>query len=229
MKIKVVTVDLELSRRQKLVGAAVAMLLVPMGVAVAAPPNTFVAGATLTAADLNENFAALDTDVTALKASVADLDPAVTALEASVTALQAAGHPKSAFRAIRTTSQNIPTNTPTPITFDTEQFDVGNEGTPANGQFTAAAAGIYQVQCSSHLTSGTGAGPIYSMFVIKNGVEIQGEDRHASSGSYLSIVASSLVQLAAGDVVNCAFFHTSGATVSLTPGTRTHFSVARVD
>lgn len=222
MKIKLVTVDLELSRRQKLAGAALAMLVVPLGAALAAPPVTFTSGATLTAAQLNQNFEALDTDVAALETTVGDL-------EQSVTTLEAASHPKSAYRAIRSTAQNIPTNTPTTVTFDTEQFDLGNEGTPASGLFTAAAPGVYQVQCSSHLTAGTSAGPIFSMFILKNGAEVQGEDRQASSGSYLSIVASSLVQLAAGDTVNCAVFHTSGATVSLTPGTRTHFSVARVD
>lgn len=229
MKIKVVTVDLELSRRQKLIGAALAMLAVPMGVAFAAPPNTFMAGATLTAADLNENFAALDTDVAALQVSVADLEPAVTTLETSVTALQAAGHPKSAFKATRTTGMSIPTTAPTPITFDNEQFDLGNEYNPANGVFTVAAAGVYHLQCASHLTSGTGVGSLYSMIIVKNGAELHAEDRQASSASYLSEVASTVAQLAAGDTINCAFFQTSGSAVSLTPGVRTHFSAARVD
>jgi len=62
MKLKLVVLDLELSRRQKTLGAAglgAAILLVG-AVAVADVPNTFVAGDTLTAAGLNANFAALD-------------------------------------------------------------------------------------------------------------------------------------------------------------------------
>jgi microcystin-dependent protein len=63
MKIKIVVVDLELSRRAKHAGAAVAVALLAVGagaVAYASVPKTWADGETLTAADLNANFAALN-------------------------------------------------------------------------------------------------------------------------------------------------------------------------
>lgn len=232
MKLKLVVVDLELTRSQKQLGALVVALAATAAgasIATAEVPVTFTAGQQLTAADLNENFSDLDTSLTALTLTVEDLDPAVAALEVSVDALEAASHPRSAFKAVRTTGAVIPTSVPTPVTFDSEQFDLGGEYNPSNGTFTVAAAGVYHLQCASHLTNGTQAGPIYSMFIIRNGVELQGEDRQASSSSYLSVVASAHAQLSAGDVITCEFFHTLGQNVTLTTGVRTHFSAARVD
>jgi len=72
MKLKLVVVDLELSRRQKtaLAAALGAAVLMVGAVAVADVPNTFVAGDTLTAAGLNENFDDIDARLTAQAGSV---------------------------------------------------------------------------------------------------------------------------------------------------------------
>ena len=71
MKIKLVVVDLELSTRAKRLAAALAIPLLVLGggaVAYASVPHTWNDGDTLTAADLNTNFADLDTRVMALGA-----------------------------------------------------------------------------------------------------------------------------------------------------------------
>src|SRR5438093_876373 len=69
MKIKLVTVDFEFSVRGKqLLG--IAGLIAIAAVASAAVPKQFVAGETLTAADLNSNFADLDTRVTAVEGKI---------------------------------------------------------------------------------------------------------------------------------------------------------------
>jgi hypothetical protein len=64
MKLKVVVLDLELSRRAKRIVAiasvALPLLLGAGALALASVPPTFNDGDTLTAADLNSNFAALD-------------------------------------------------------------------------------------------------------------------------------------------------------------------------
>ncbi|MFO0617130.1 MAG: hypothetical protein U0414_31325 [Polyangiaceae bacterium] len=62
MKIKLVSIDLELSRRQKRIGLLLGAALVALvaSVALALPPKTFKAGESLKAADLNANFAAVD-------------------------------------------------------------------------------------------------------------------------------------------------------------------------
>jgi hypothetical protein len=84
MKLKVVVVDLELTRRQKrLAGAGVALTVaLTAGVALAAP-KTFVAGQTLKAAELNANFNELDARASATDATVLDLAARVAELEAA--------------------------------------------------------------------------------------------------------------------------------------------------
>ncbi|MFO0618420.1 MAG: hypothetical protein U0414_37850 [Polyangiaceae bacterium] len=70
MKVKVIVVDLELSRRQKLgvVAVGLAALGALAGAAIAAP-KTFVAGEALKAADLNASFQDLDGRIAALDAA----------------------------------------------------------------------------------------------------------------------------------------------------------------
>jgi len=71
MKLKLVVVDLELTRRQRgAMGAGLSLALLLVGaVALGDVPVTFVAGETLKAADLNENFGSLDGRSTALEQS----------------------------------------------------------------------------------------------------------------------------------------------------------------
>jgi len=92
MKLKLVVVDLELSRRQRMLGAAGlgAAILMVGAVAVADVPNTFVAGDTLTAAGLNENFGSLDTRITALESQT----------ESTTAALATGCGPKSALASV---------------------------------------------------------------------------------------------------------------------------------
>lgn len=76
MKLKLVVVDLELTRRQKRIGAgglAVALALV-CGVAFGDVPKTFASGEILRAADLNANFDDLDSRLTAAEAQTGALN-----------------------------------------------------------------------------------------------------------------------------------------------------------
>lgn len=94
MKLKLAVVDMELTKRQKrLVGGLVAAVVALGGaaVALAAVPKTFVGGETLTAADLNANFTALDGRATALEASTADLEGRLGSVEAAPTSITVAG------------------------------------------------------------------------------------------------------------------------------------------
>jgi len=76
MKLRIVTVSLELSRRQKALSLAAIAAFSAFGVAVATAevPHQFVPNELLTADDLNENFEDLDT-------KVEDLDARLTAAE----------------------------------------------------------------------------------------------------------------------------------------------------
>lgn len=85
MKMKLVVVDLELTRRQKrmaAIGLALAATLTAGG-ALADVPNTFEAGQTLKAADLNENFTALEARAAAAEDAAQDALERVATLEAA--------------------------------------------------------------------------------------------------------------------------------------------------
>jgi hypothetical protein len=78
MKIKIIVVDLELSRRAKrhalLLGVPVVLLLAASGVALSAVPFTFSPGDQLTAQSMNANFADLDGRISASGRFVASVD-----------------------------------------------------------------------------------------------------------------------------------------------------------
>jgi hypothetical protein len=76
--------------------------------------------------------------------SAADGGPLATTL----TTLQGQTHAPSAFAAIRSTAQSIPTKTVTTVLYDTVQFELAGEYSSSTGQFTPKAAGVYLVQCS---------------------------------------------------------------------------------
>ncbi|MFO0553636.1 MAG: hypothetical protein U0271_34960 [Polyangiaceae bacterium] len=94
MKIKLVTIDLSLTRAEKAglaVGLCAAVSLAGH-LALANPPKTFVAGETLTAADLNESFSQMPT-VT----EWATYAPVVTAGGADITITEENGSPATGF------------------------------------------------------------------------------------------------------------------------------------
>jgi len=73
LKLKMVVIDIELTRRQKR-AAALALLtavVLASGAALAAP-KTFVAGEVLKSADLNANFESLDARANAIEDTIAD-------------------------------------------------------------------------------------------------------------------------------------------------------------
>jgi len=216
MKLRIVTVDLQLTPTQKRVGiflAALAIGGVGASVAMATVPHQFTAGQTLKAAELNENFKSLDDGVDAL-------DARVTTLEAEPPP------PLSGFKALRTAAQSIPNSVPIHLNFDTEEFDYADEYNPATGKFTVKVAGVYAIQCASHVTA-PGSGGILSSFIVKNGAELFDTDE-ANGGTYQTEVASTVASLAVGDAIECQFFHTTGTNVALTAGPRAHFSAVRV-
>lgn len=77
MKLKITTIDLELTRHQKVLAVtlmAIAATAVGASVAVAEVPVTFTPGQQLTAADLNQNFSEFDSRVAALQVSLEELE-----------------------------------------------------------------------------------------------------------------------------------------------------------
>lgn len=87
MKLKLVIVDFEMTRRSKVlvVGALVGALGLGVGtIAFAAPPKTWVAGEPLTAADLNANFADVQSQADQTAANVTTLQSQLTSTATNV-------------------------------------------------------------------------------------------------------------------------------------------------
>jgi hypothetical protein len=111
MKLKFVVVDVEVPSRVKKwglgLGIPLAVMLGGGAVAYAAGLMTWTSGQTLTAADLNNNFSLLQSEITALQGQV---------------------HPPSGFRAW--TSNAIPIANPTIVIFDQVDYDMNSEYRP---------------------------------------------------------------------------------------------------
>lgn len=225
MKLKLVVIELQLTRPQKL---AAALTVCGAGVALcaswasAAVPHSFTEGEVLTAANLMQNFADLDTRVTNAQ-STAD------AAAADVADLQAQTHPASAFRAYRSTNIAVPSGTATPIVFDQEEFDIASEYDPATGTFTAKNAGVYLLTCSTWLATSPTPGAVWNVNIYGPDFAI-GSDLQNSGAKGLSPTVVAIRQLDAGDQVSCSFYHDAGATQTINASfpERNAFSVARL-
>lgn len=207
MKLKLVTVDLELSRRTKRalgLGLGLALLVGGGAVAYAGGLHSWKTGDALNADDLNNNFGNLETRLAAVEATV---------------------HPASAFHATADLAQGIPTTVDTTVVFDQVEFDSANEYNKVTGGFSPAHAGVYALSCTTqyqaiHTTD-------WYVTIRKNGADLVGQ--YLSPGVPASVSANVITQLAAGDTITCAAWQNSGGSIPLlADGTRNSFSGARL-
>jgi hypothetical protein len=189
MKLKLVVIDLELSKRAKRVAAAVLVPVVVLAggaIAYANVPHTWNDGDTLDATDLNGNFA--------------DHEGRISKLEGS-----AAANP-SAFRAHVSATVMVP-NQPTgltPVVFDQVDYDLGAEYNPSTGIFKAKQAGVYMTTCAFSANNlPTTGGELMALAIYKNaGLGATGQV--VATGDQVmnvprkSLFTASTVQLAAG-------------------------------
>ena len=115
MKIKVYVIDMEIPARIKRwalgIGIPAAMVLGGGAIAYAAGLVTWTSGETLQAADLNNNFSYLQSEIS----GDGGVQPQITALQAQITTTAFAPRAPSAFRAELTTAVNIPNTTLTTV------------------------------------------------------------------------------------------------------------------
>jgi hypothetical protein len=185
MRIKLVVLDLELSRGAKRIAAAVAIALLAVGagaIAYASVPHAWRDGDALTADDLNGNFAALD---------------------GRITTLEQPG-PRSAVLAHKTTAQTVAANTGSVLTFGSESFDVNNEFDPATGSFTAKREGYYHIDCAA-LFNGTDTGCI-TLYIFQDGNSVA-ETISCGPLQAHSVTVSAVVHVAAAGALSCQLFN----------------------
>jgi hypothetical protein len=202
------------SKKRTYVGIVIAVvLLVGAGTAVlASVPHAFVTNETLTAANLNANFTALDT---------------------RLSAVETAQPGKSAFQVHQLLTQNFTPGVGSGVLFDQTDFDLGKEFTTNSGKFTSTTGGIYDVTCTLEWNAGPAAGAsVYyqtELWINMNTASgVQGT--LTTSGSWPTVTAHGLVRLAAGDTLLCQGYQASPTTLTLQNDavSATRFSAFRV-
>jgi hypothetical protein len=201
MKLKVYVIDLEIPARVKRWALRIGIPIVLVGaaaVAIAATPlHTWATGDTLTAADLNGNFKALDDRLTALEAQA---------------------RPPSAFHATLTTATSIPTGALTTVIFDHVDYDLAKtaaggsaEYSPVTGAFVPKAAGVYLINCIVELAGGAPTATIdWGTVLYKNGTNMANTDTYGVGLITMSQGVTQEASLAAGDTITCAAYQNTG-------------------
>jgi hypothetical protein len=217
MKLKVVVIDLEVPPRVKKwglrLGIPLGVLLGGGAVAYAAALVTWSNGQVLTAADLNNNF---------------------SQLQSQITALQGQAHAASAFSAQLTNATPFPSTAVYPyntVVFNSVSYDLGAEYGPTTGVFSPHAAGTYLLQCSANFVAQDGVR--MTTAIMKNvNTEVAASDAQAgTAGQNLSSFAFGIVQLAVGDSVTCDIWQDGPSTsvfVTAPYLDRNSFSAARL-
>jgi hypothetical protein len=152
---------------------------------------------------------------------------AAGALEERLAAIEAQLAPRSSSGAHMSAVQSIPTNTPTVIKFDTEDWDDATEYDPTKGTFTAKLAGRYSATCHVRYETGSpGTVSWFSANIAVNAANVA-SDGLWSDGFTASRNVSSVLALKAGDKVTCQAYHERGAAVNIV-ASQAGFEIAHV-
>lgn len=196
MKLKIVTVELELTRRQKCLAmllGAVAVAGLGASVAVAMVPHQFAAGQLLKASDLNENFD--------------DLDARLAALEA----------PKSDVIVVGSPGYTAAMGAFTHVPYMNVASDAAGEWDAATGKFTADASGRYLVCAGGYTPNHT---VVFELDTFVNDVRSQAfalSQDLPNNGVFAS--GCGTVTLAAGDKLDVRVYQNNVASAGFAGAT----------
>jgi hypothetical protein len=182
----------------------VTVLITAPLVAIAAVPNIFSPSTVISSAQVNANFAGLDSRLGALEAPTTGL-----------------------LRVHLTANQTLPAgSTRLDFSRDGVDFDVGQEFDSATDLFTAKAAGYYSITCNA--TVPTTVAGVYTVVQIQvNGTVVQEGGGNSAGTGYQVPNAATLVNLKVGDQVSCAGYTSSASSVSAGGPYFTVFTIAK--
>jgi hypothetical protein len=209
MKLKVVVVDLELSRRQKCLGVgAITLALTGVSIAVASVPTSFNVGQVLKASDLNDNFARLDERIAAFET-------------------------RSAVVAKKNSKQAVPPNIDTVAIFALEEVDANGEFDPLTGTFTPVSEGVYSATCSVVWNGPETNSGCAVLSLIRNDVDAVAQTVDCGPLGINSNIVTTAIPLVAGDRLRCMVFNQRAQNESFGGMlafeiSRNFFSIARV-
>jgi hypothetical protein len=130
----------------------------------------------------------------------------------------------------RSTTQSIPHNTATDITWDVETVDTGGMHAAASADVVIVRPGIYQVSaCVQFADVATpGAGVIGRVAVKLNGATLREETCPMAANIATGISISFAESLSNGDILQVSVYQNQGVSVNINGGALTSFSVAFV-
>ena len=185
--------------------------------------SNFQAGAEVSATAFNDLFSAINENFNAAKT-------AIEANEAAINAVTSA--PAASVNVTNNNSQSINNNAPVTLDWYTEAFDTADffdDATPS--RLTITEPGIYDVSAAVSWTTinfdnTTGR---RAVLVSKNGGQPLLVDSRESAGASPTVqTASGLLALEQGDYLEVRVIQNSGATMLITNGAVSHFSVVKV-
>lgn len=152
-----------------------------------------------------------------------------TFLRGDGTYAAAGGFTSKARAYLNTTHQTIGTGSATKVAFNAETYDTNNEfDSTTNRRFTAAAAGVYQVNAQVYWEAGTDQG-FYSMYIRVNNAAVTQSTVTPSGTGEFSIRCSEILNLNQNDYVEVFVFQGSGSDKYLAPySEQTFISIARI-
>lgn len=182
----------------------VTVLITAPLVAIAAVPNIFSPNTVISSAQVNANFAGLDSRLGALEAPTTGL-----------------------LRVHLTANQTLPAgSTRLDFSRDGVEFDVGQEFDTATDLFTTKAAGYYSITCNATVPTTTAG--VYTVVQIQvNGTVVQEGGGNSVAAGYQVPNAVTLVNLKVGDQVSCAGYTSSASSVSAGGPYFTVFTIAK--
>ncbi|MGM0837320.1 MAG: C1q-like domain-containing protein [Bacillota bacterium] len=107
-----------------------------------------------------------------------------------------------AFRALKQTNQPLAAGQSTKITFEEEQFDIGNIYNAGNSTFVPRESGIYYVAASFTFSPNQNVPYRTRADIVVNGITVQVDNDYWDQLFILNVVnVSAVLQLEAGDLV----------------------------
>jgi hypothetical protein len=158
----------------------------------------------------------------AVSASSAEgaLASSLQALTDRVKALEDDSPRQSAFHAIKKSPQALSTGATAVVLFDQEQYDFGNEYDPATGTFVSREGGRYEFSCTVAFDIDTGTTGHFEAQLFAKGYENYFNGL-TSDGFATTRLVSGVIQLAAGQSVQCWGYQATGSPQDLNVGSET--------
>jgi hypothetical protein len=125
------------------------------------------------------------------------------------------------FRAYRGGAQTIASNSTVKILFDGENFDVNNNFSVVNSEYTVPVSGYYQINARCLLIDQNRDCKI----LLYKGASTVLSTGNNTIGNYPGLVLSDMQYLTAGDVLSIKVINTGAATTLETGATNAYFSM----